>query len=256
MNYLWDYMLIVRLGQNGMKDVVLHVTAFLRAFCRSPWCDALVHAQTQWLKGCLRQMFGYVGVQIGAPFEVASAWQSCKVARHLVLADTQGPEVMVISGSHALPLKRNTVDVAVLVHALETAADPYALLREVERALVTDGHLLVTGFLPANCWWAQWFGQHRRGVQSLSLYGPGRVVDWLQALGFQIEEVVFFPSSGWRRWLPWLAPPCRQGYGVLAQKKASQVRLIGLRQGWRWRLAVPQATAGRSSVQSADSVTE
>ena len=39
-------------------------------------------------------------------------------------------------------------DAALLPHTLEFAADPYAVLREVDRVLVGEGQLLVLGFRP------------------------------------------------------------------------------------------------------------
>ena len=89
-----------------------------------------------------------------------------------------------------LPIEENTVDVMVLPHILDFAEDPHRLLREAERALIGEGHIVIISFNP----WS-FYGffrallRWRDGVPWRGKFiGQNRVKDWLQLLGFDIES--------------------------------------------------------------------
>ena len=52
----------------------------------------------------------------------------------------------------ALPFPANSLDLVVLPHTLELHADPQPTLREVERVLVPEGRVVISGFNPASLW--------------------------------------------------------------------------------------------------------
>lgn len=100
-----------------------------------------------------------------------------------------------------LPLATRSVDLVVLAHALEFSPDPHRLLREVDRVLKLDGHVLAIGFNPWSLFglrrvvgghWIPWSGY---------FYSPGRVTDWLTLLGIRIR---------WRETV-WHMPPVQRG---------------------------------------------
>ncbi|MBS0287535.1 MAG: class I SAM-dependent methyltransferase [Proteobacteria bacterium] len=88
----------------------------------------------------------------------------------------------------ALPILSDSVDVVVLSHTLEQAANPHEVLRESHRVLIPEGHLVITGFNPLSLWGA-WYSS-KKLVGSISRQGkmlsPNRVKDWLKLLNFQI----------------------------------------------------------------------
>ena len=84
----------------------------------------LLRANRMPFKGC-------VGTEAPAP-EHAEAWQA-----RVVLAQ---PE--------ALPFESQSVDLLVLPHAFECTAEPHNVLREVERVLVPEGRVVISGFNP------------------------------------------------------------------------------------------------------------
>ena len=88
----------------------------------------LLRANRMPFKGC-------VGTEAPAP-EHAEAWQS-----RVVLAQ---PE--------ALPFESQSVDLLVLPHAFECTAEPHNVLREVERVLVPEGRVVISGFNPWSMW--------------------------------------------------------------------------------------------------------
>jgi len=217
-----------------------HLSRFLRAFCHSPWCIGLVNHQIVWVKQVLSKQFGYYAVQLGSAYSLTEAWQQCPIRHKVQLSDVALPDVDVVADYRDLPLKSDSVDLVLLQHTLEQVDDPYALLREVDRVLIRDGRVVVMGFVPLNAWRGQWFGRHKHATSQLTVFSPGRVVDGLQTLGFEIQQVSFYPEKNWQRWLPWLGTPFSHGYALIAQKKTSRVKLIGLRDGWRWQSLLPQ----------------
>ena len=91
----------------------------------------LLRANRMPFKGC-------VGTEAPAP-EHAEAWQA-----RVVLAQ---PE--------ALPFESQSVDLLVLPHAFECTAEPHNVLREVERVLVPEGRVVISGFNPWSMWGAR-----------------------------------------------------------------------------------------------------
>jgi SAM-dependent methyltransferase len=61
----------------------------------------------------------------------------------------------VRSDLHYLPFAANSIDLVVMPHTLEFDANPHQVLREVERVLVPEGHVIVTGFNPFSLWGAK-----------------------------------------------------------------------------------------------------
>ena len=56
------------------------------------------------------------------------------------------PKVAVIHRYEELPFATHSIDLVVMPHILEFTEDPHQVLREVERVLVPEGHVVITGF--------------------------------------------------------------------------------------------------------------
>lgn len=213
---------------------------FLRSFCATSSCAKMLRYQQAWLVRVLSKQFGYYALQLGAIADFEQAWKVCPIQAHFIIADANFEKVDMVAEFQELPIAGKRIDLIVMPYVLELVDDPYAVLREVDRLLIADGRLVVMGFHPANAWLGRLFGLDHEQIESLSLFGAGRVVDVLQTLGYEIQQVDFYPNKGWRRWLPWLDKPFSQGYALLAHKKTSRINLIGLRDGWRWQSLLPQ----------------
>ena len=88
----------------------------------------------------------------------------------------------------ALPFVANCLDLLVLAHPLELSSQPHGVLREADRVLVGNGHLLLVGFNP----WS-WYGLYRllavrRFPWDRHFYGFRRIKDWLSVLNFEIQD--------------------------------------------------------------------
>ncbi|MCC5859422.1 MAG: methyltransferase domain-containing protein [Ectothiorhodospiraceae bacterium] len=103
------------------------------------------------------------------------------------LAAEPGPAVTAVARAEALPFRAASVDVMVLLHALEWAQDPCEVLRQAAQILVPEGLLLVVGFNPVSLWGLG------RVVSAQRLSGPPggqyfparRVRDWCTLLDLE-----------------------------------------------------------------------
>ena len=189
----------------------------------------------------LADLFGYHVLQVGRPHGV-SLLAASRIGHHAVLdAEPGDAGLSAFARADALPVQSGTIDVVVLPHALEFADDPYGVLREAERVLIPEGHLLLFGFNPWSLYgaWrlaAGWRGEFPwRG----RFYSAGRVKDWLAVLGFEIVRYSGLsfrpPLSGERLFsrLAWMERPGRyflplvgNVYWLLARKRVPAPRPI------------------------------
>jgi SAM-dependent methyltransferase len=167
-----------------------------------------------------------------------------------------------------LPFASQSIDLLVLPHALEFADDPHRVLREVERVLMPEGQVVISGFNPVSLWGLrQVVG---RSFDSPFLPREGqflalpRLKDWLQLLGFEVGRGHFGcyrpPFSG-ERWQGRFGFMERAGakwwsyggaiYLVHAIKRVQGMRLIGPVWKDRKRVAAALAPTVRRAHESA-----
>jgi SAM-dependent methyltransferase len=173
--------------------------------------SAIVAAEAELLRDALDKVFGWELLQVGAWGRSRELLASART-RHQALAGTleqqrAGVQLDLVARAAHLPIASDSVDAVLLAHALEFAADPHALLREVDRILTGEGQLLVLGFRP----WSLW---GLRAVASRGAFPPGvqhllserRLRDWLVLLGYEVTPVRRYLFS-----LPWgkLGAPAR-----------------------------------------------
>lgn len=151
----------------------------------------------------------------------------------------QGIAGMVVSHDFAeLPFASQSLDLVVLPHLLEFAAEPHQILREVERVLIPEGQLIISGFNPTSLWGGgRLSGALPRAGGFISLL---RLKDWLQLLNMEISHGDFgcyappcttqkwlhrfaFMESLGQRWWPYFGAV----YVVRAIKRVQGMRLIG-----------------------------
>lgn len=147
----------------------------------------------------------------------------------------------VVAHPAELPFASQSVDLVVLPHVLEFSSHPHQVLREVERVLVPEGHLVISGFNPFSMWGFRralsgnlgelpWRGQY---------FSVPRLKDWLSLLSFETRAGAFgcyappVASEKWlRRWSfmdsagdRWW-PIAGGAYVLEAVKRVSGMRLI------------------------------
>lgn len=95
----------------------------------------------------------------------------------------------VLADYDALPIASDSVDVILLPHLLEFIKEPHSLLREIERIIIPDGHLILSGINPVSWYGCRYLGakMSRKKRQERRLVGLARLKDWLLLLGFKID---------------------------------------------------------------------
>lgn len=178
-------------------------------------------------------IFGFNAVQIG--MTSMDLLRSSRIPFSLKAGNGQGD---ALCDSRYLPFLNNSIDLLLLPHALEFSHDPHQTLREAERVLVPEGHIMLTGFNPISAWGL------KRGLTKDDGYPWNgsflpllRIKDWLALLGFEMVAGRMacysppFANPTWRRRFEFMDKagdrwwPMMGGVYFIAAKK----RVLGMR---------------------------
>jgi SAM-dependent methyltransferase len=125
------------------------------------------------------------------------------MVRHRFFASevpSQTPEDLSSLTCHVeyLPLPNCSVDAMVLHHALETARDPRAALREAARVLVPGARLVLCAFNPLSLWGMRGACATIRSdsFSGLRMVNTIRLRDWLAVLGFELQSEIKYLAYG------------------------------------------------------------
>jgi SAM-dependent methyltransferase len=147
----------------------------------------------------------------------------------------------VISNAEALPFATASLDLVLLPHVLEFSHHPHQVLREVERVLVPEGSVIISGFNPFSLWGVRRLLARERGAYPWRGHylSVRRIKDWLALLGFEtqagsfgcyapvvtstkwLERWRFMDKAGDRWW-----PICGGAYILQGIKRVQGMRLI------------------------------
>ncbi len=163
---------------------------------------SLLAHENAYFHHALTETFGYHAAQLGLPH--FNFLKTSQVHTHFCIDDFIEYDNNVAKSMHTqknstfsfnliaefaqLPLATHSIDVIVLPHVLEQAADPHQILREVERVLVPEGRLILSGFNPLSLWGLGHFFRAKTLPQELHFHSLSRVKDWLSVLGFSIDR--------------------------------------------------------------------
>jgi SAM-dependent methyltransferase len=157
------------------------------------WQD-IAHGQTikskidEHLMDWWPRFFGYHLLKIGN-LSCALNASTCQINHQVGVAETS-PLAGVTADIDELPFGQHSVDVTVLSHCLEFCPDPHHLIREADRVLIPDGHLVITGFNPYSfCGLAKLlYFRSDKFPWSGRFFTSARIIDWLHLLGFEVLE--------------------------------------------------------------------
>ena len=145
----------------------------------------LLEKEQAYLDDVTPDIFGFHAMQLGMP-EVDLLRES-RIAHRVRIAAADRPDVY--AKCHELPLATHSIDMVLLPHVLEFAAEPHAILREVDRVMMPEGRLVIVGFNP----WSLWGMRSALGYSRNEPPWNGRFVsllrvkDWLALLGFDVN---------------------------------------------------------------------
>jgi SAM-dependent methyltransferase len=225
---------------------------------RNAWLDtplgrSVLELETLVLADALADVFGFELLQLGCWVAHDGLRAQVRTQHHCCIApDASGPRA-IRAEFEALPIATGSVEAVLLPHTLEHAAHPHALLREVERVLMGEGHVVACGFNPLGPWGVRHLlSRGRFPPPTTRLLSERRLRDWLGLLGFEVtasHRYLFQPpwtqrmSGRTRDWLesrgPTFAAPLAGAYLVKARKRVRTMTPI--RPAWH---AAPRVVGG------------
>jgi len=162
----------------------------MRSWFQLPLGQRLAAREKEELDKVLVNLFGFHLLQVGCLLNEDILSASRILHRVVVDGDAEGATTIVaLNGMPgALPIDSDSIDVVVLHHILEFEENPHEVLREVDRILVPEGHVVILGFNPWSWWGFRRFIRSRSGPPwSGRFRSAWRMRDWLSLLGFDHE---------------------------------------------------------------------
>lgn len=179
------------------KDVV----RYLQNWYQLPQGQRLWSQFESHLEQLLPKIFGYHVLWIGPIPEGADPLRYSRIQHHCHMS-SGSENADVRSSLDALPVQAESVDLVIMMHALELSPHPHQLLREMDRVLVPEGEVLIVHFNPVS-WYGLWrilFHWRALVPWCLPFYTGFRIKDWLTLLGYDV-----FAGKGWG-----FGPPVQQ----------------------------------------------
>jgi SAM-dependent methyltransferase len=128
-------------------------------------------------------IFGYNALQLGAPEQ--DLLRTSRMPLRFTAGNQCGNAVRLICAE--MPFASDSLDLVVMPHVLEFSDDPHQTLREVERVLMPEGSLIISGFNPFSLWGLhRKLGHHNGYPWNGKFISLARIKDWLALLGFEV----------------------------------------------------------------------
>lgn len=206
-------------------------------------------------------IFGFHALQIGLPkistlneSRIKNRWLSCtawqKATGSSNTASTSSTHtspplsVSILHRFEELPFASQSIDLVILPHVLEFAESPHQILREVERILIPEGQLIISGFNPASIWGLRQALGKVTSAHFLPEYAEfislSRIKDWLKLLDMETNRGHFgcyIPPCKTEKWQNYLSfmekagerwwPYCGAVYMVQAIKRVRNMQFVG-----------------------------
>lgn len=249
----------------------MHASPHVADWLRSPLGQRVYALERKHVADALAQVFGWQLLQIGlwgddhGLISAARTQQKSVLARHTeeIAPQVSRSAALIQSRADAMAIASDSIDAVLLPHTLEHVPDPHAVLREVERIMMGEGHVVVLGFRPFSMWGMRnLFAGRGFPPDTERLLGERRVRDWLKLLGFEIVDAKrylftlpagraapgtqrFLETIGERAW-----PLFAGAYLLKARKRVYAVTPLRLR--WRARTGVVGGLAEPAARRSGD----
>ncbi|XOV78660.1 MAG: class I SAM-dependent methyltransferase [Aestuariibacter sp.] len=183
----------MRLYPTARKSDALTTPANWQALPSGQWAKRMIEQE---LVTVSETCFGYHLVKLGnlsSDIEMSG----CKINHHVSQYNNVRPGASTVAKSTALPYMEKSVDAFLLAHELDFSHDPHQIMREVDRCLVPNGHVIIVGYNPISlAGLAKLLRLGRRSsFRDARFFTRGRVKDWLGLLGYQVVEQSSFAFS-------------------------------------------------------------
>jgi SAM-dependent methyltransferase len=182
------------------------------------------------------KLFGYHYLKLGGLSGELST-KSCNIY-HQVCVDKHSTYRDIMANFDALPFLEKSFDVCLLAHLFDFNDDPHQLLREVDRVMMEDGYLILTGFNPLSLMtlvrYAPTIG--RKPLYKGRCFMPMRIKDWLSVLNYEVIQSDIFstlppikglrPHSALSQWLSYRQSWIGGVYFIVARKRTTPLKPI------------------------------
>lgn len=150
--------------------------------------DYVLEREQIYFDRTVNDIFGYNALQLGLPEH--DLLRNSRIPLRFTGSDHAGADVQMFPDE--LPIDTGSLDLLIMPHVLEFSEQPHAILREVERVLIPDGSLIISGFNPHSLWGIQRTFKRKRGYPWCGDFiALSRLKDWLSLLGFDVAGVRF-----------------------------------------------------------------
>ncbi len=167
----------------------------------TPLGQYLARREQMFFDKSVADIFGFNALQLGLP--QYQLLRNCRMP--FCFSANPNGAVKARALFDALPLANQSIDLLLLPHVLEFAEHPHQILREVERVLMPEGQVIITGFNPWSLWGVRkafhskndypWHGKFLHLL---------RLKDWLALLGFEViggKMCCYAPPLQREKWL-------------------------------------------------------
>lgn len=224
----------------------------LRDWFETPLGHYLLEREQAYFDEAVADVFGFNAMQLG--LESLDFLRANRIPLRFMVG-TEISATLRADFRH-LPVEGNCVDLAVLPHVLEFSEDPHQILREVQRVLLPEGQLIISGFNPRSLWGMRRLASRRprECPWNGSFISLPRLKDWLALLDLEVtggglscyvppfrhhnwlERAQFMEAAGDRWW------PISGGvYFIRAVKRVHGMRVI--KPNWKDRRAARESLA-------------
>ena len=211
----------------------------------------LRHEEVSRISRILPKLFGYHIIQLGDAGStdfLAASNIAHQVKVRFPSFSSCSTDCSVIGDEKSMAIASDSVDVVLMPHVLEFVDNPHKLLREVERILIGEGHLLMTCLNPWSLWglWRAMLFWREEKPWNGHMYSFTRIRDWLSLLDFELVEyhrLFYRPplrSSAMMQRLAfvekfgkWFGPIFCGSYVILAKKRV--ISLTPVKTTWHKR---------------------
>ncbi len=128
-------------------------------------------------------IFGFYAVQLGVPEQ--DFLRNSRIPHRFTGGNQPGNSVRLVCPE--LPFESDSLDLVLMPHVLEFAEHPHQIIREVERVLMPEGSLIISGFNPFSLWGLQRVAGRKQDYPWCGHFiALMRLKDWLALLGFEV----------------------------------------------------------------------
>ncbi|RLV61197.1 class I SAM-dependent methyltransferase [Parashewanella curva] len=203
------------------------ITSKPKSWLELPSGEQALRSLCPYINEQMSQVFGYHLLKLGALSSELDTKKS-SIAHHFSIVE-KGNASLLADYTH-LPLQKRSIDCVLAALLLEFETNPYRVLREVSRVLISGGHLILVGCNPLSPLLVGKASPKHRQLYPWNgrFFTAHRVRDWLEVLGYQVidqKKEVYHPLIGkfsdnslWQQWMRNWLPFSGSFYVIIAKK--------------------------------------